>query len=106
MKLAELLESHAAEPVIAETGWLLDRELGPSAEAAFYRSIADGEEEVEPLARGDWKRIAALTVQYADQHLGGVDAGLLVWPSAWASRRSPRSTAATSAWCARAMQKP
>ena len=64
--------------MIAETGWLLDRELGAGAEADFYRSIADGEEEVEPLARGDWKRIAALTVQYADQHLGGVDAGLVV----------------------------
>jgi predicted nucleic acid-binding protein len=63
--------------VLAETGWLLDRQLGPAAEAALYRSVADGEIVVEPLSRADWTRIAELTERYSDQHLGGVDAGLI-----------------------------
>jgi predicted nucleic acid-binding protein len=78
----ELLESHpgpliTTELVLAETGWLLDRQLGPVAEAALYRSVADGEIVVEPLSRADWTRIAELTERYSDQHLGGVDAGLI-----------------------------
>jgi uncharacterized protein len=52
----DLLESYpgpliTTEPVLAETGWLLDRQLGPAAEAALYRSVADGELVVEPLSR-------------------------------------------------------
>ncbi len=65
------------EPVLAETGWLLDRQLGPAAEAALYRSVANGELVVERLSIADWKRIAELTERYADQPLGGVDAGLI-----------------------------
>jgi len=77
-----LLELHpgpllTTEPVLAETGWLLDRQLGPVAEAALYRSVAKGELVVEHLSSADWTRIAELTERYADQHLGGVDAGLI-----------------------------
>ena len=63
--------------MLAETGSLLDRQLGPAAEAALYRSVADGELVVEPLSRADWTRIAELTEQYADQHLGGIDAAVI-----------------------------
>ena len=78
----ELLEGHTGplvttELVIAETGWLIDRQLGAAAEAALYESAAAGEIRVEPLSAADWTRIAALTVQYADQHLGGVDSSLV-----------------------------
>jgi predicted nucleic acid-binding protein len=78
----DLLESHpgpllTTEPVLAETGWLLDRQLGPLAEAALYRSVADGELVIEPLSSADWARIAELTERYSDQPLGGVDAGLI-----------------------------
>ena len=78
----DLLESHpgplvTTELVLAETGWLLDRQLGPAAEAALYRSVVDGEIVVEPLFQADWRRIAELTERYSDQHLGGVDAGLI-----------------------------
>ncbi len=78
----ELLETAhgpliTTELVIAETGWLLDRQLGPNGEVALYRSIADGELLVERLVSADWERIAALTEQYADQPLGGVDASLM-----------------------------
>jgi uncharacterized protein len=78
----DLLESHSGplittDLVLTETGWLLDRQLGPAAEAALYRSVADGELVVEQLSAADWKRIAELTRHYADQHLGGVDASLI-----------------------------
>lgn len=78
----ELLEAHpgplvTTELVIAETGWLIDRQLGAAAEAALYESAAAGEIRVEPLSAADWTRIAALTIQYADQHLGGVDSSLV-----------------------------
>ena len=78
----ELLEAHpgplvTTELVIAETGWLLDRQLGAGAEAALYESVAAGEIRIEPLSAADWARIAALTIQYADQHLGGVDSSLV-----------------------------
>jgi len=63
--------------VIAETGWLMDRQLGPPAEAKLYTSIAEGELKVEPLSSEDWVRIAELTVQYGDLPLGGVDASLV-----------------------------
>ena len=78
----ELLEAHpgplvTTELVLAESGWLIDRQLGAAAEAALYESAAAGEIRVEPLSAADWTRIAALTVQYADQHLGGVDSSLV-----------------------------
>ena len=78
----ELLETHSGPLVttalvMAESGWLIDRQLGPSAEAALYESVAAGEIHVEPLSAADWTRIAALTIQYADQHLGGVDSSLV-----------------------------
>jgi uncharacterized protein len=78
----ELLETHpgplvTTTLVMAESGWLIDRQLGPSAEATLYESAAAGEIRVEPLSAADWTRIAALTIQYADQHLGGVDSSLV-----------------------------
>jgi hypothetical protein len=54
----ELLEKHpgplvTTTLVMTESGWLIDRQLGPASEAALYESAAAGE--------------------IADQHLGGVD---------------------------------
>ena len=40
-------------------------------------TAAAGEIRIEPLSAADWARIAALTIQYADQHLGGVDSSLI-----------------------------
>jgi DNA invertase Pin-like site-specific DNA recombinase len=45
--------------------------------AALYRSVATTELLVEHLTATDWARVAELTDKYADQHLGGVDAGLI-----------------------------
>jgi predicted nucleic acid-binding protein len=78
----DLLETHpgpliTTALVLAEAGWLIDRQLGAAAEAALYRSVANSELLVEHLTATDWARVAELTDKYADQHLGGVDAGLI-----------------------------
>lgn len=64
--------------VVAETAYLIDRQLGPVAEAGFFRSIAAGDLTVEELGAPDRERIAALIEQYADLPLGGADASLVV----------------------------
>lgn len=63
--------------MVAEAGWLIDRQLGPQAEADFYRWIVDGDLLVEELSTGDWERIIELTEEYADNRLGGVDSSLI-----------------------------
>ena len=63
--------------VVAETGYLIDRQLGPTAEAAFYRSIANGDLLVEHLTAADWQRVAELVESYGDFPLGGTDASII-----------------------------
>jgi len=63
--------------VIAEAAYLLERELGPSAEAALYSSIIGGDLFVETLGPRDWERIRQLVDAYADLPLGGTDASLV-----------------------------
>jgi uncharacterized protein len=63
--------------VVAEAGWLIDRQLGPAAEADFYRSIGAGDLAVEILTPADWRRVAELVDTYADLRLGGVDASVV-----------------------------
>jgi predicted nucleic acid-binding protein len=64
--------------VVAETAYLVGRQLGAAAEAAFFRATADGDLQVEPLTSSDARRIAELIEQYADLALGGTDASLVV----------------------------
>lgn len=63
--------------MVAEAGWLIERQLGPAAEAAFYRSIVAGDLRVENLEPRDWARVADLVDRYADLGLGGADASLI-----------------------------
>ena len=63
--------------VVAETGWLISRQLGAVAEAGFYRSVVDGELQVRALDREDWVRVSKLTGKYAGNDLGGVDPSLV-----------------------------
>ena len=79
----ELLETHpgplvTTPLVIAEAAYLLDRQLGPAAEAALFTSITQGVLRVDILGDSDWARIADLVLQYADLRLGGTDASLVV----------------------------
>lgn len=63
--------------VIAESAYLIGRQLGAAAEAGFFRSIADGEITVEALSAADDLRIADLVEQYASLPLGGTDASVI-----------------------------
>lgn len=61
---------------MAEAGWLIEPQLGPASEAAFYRSIAAGDLTVDH-STADWARVAELVEGYADLGLGGVDASVV-----------------------------
>ena len=63
--------------VIAEAAYLIDRQLGPQAEAALYASIISGQLEVANLGQRDWERIRELVSTYADLRLGGTDASVI-----------------------------
>lgn len=63
--------------VVAETGWLIRRQLDTHAEAAFYAAIADGEITVENLTATDWARIGELVATYADLGLDAADASII-----------------------------
>ena len=94
--------------VIAEAAYLIDRQLGPGAEAALFASVVAGDLVVEDLGRADWERMAERVRTYADMRLGGTDACAWgaptprwwPWPSASALPGWPRSTTATSGWSA------
>lgn len=63
--------------VVTEVSYLLADRIGPHAELAFSRSIADGELVVEAVLDAEWDRIAALTEEYLDLPLGIVDASVV-----------------------------
>jgi hypothetical protein len=47
-------ERVTAALVVAEAACLIDRQLGPAAEAGFFRSLANGPARVEPLTASDF----------------------------------------------------
>ena len=63
--------------VLPEVAYLLQTRIGPTAELAFARSIADGELVLEALDEGDLPRIADLMHAYNDLPLGFVDASVV-----------------------------
>lgn len=63
--------------VIAETGYMIERQLGPEAESRFHRSIAAGDVLVEVLTASDYTRIAELIEHYAGFPVRGTDASLI-----------------------------
>jgi uncharacterized protein len=63
--------------VIAETAYLIGRQLGAAAEARFFLAVADGELQIETITPADARRIAELIETYADLGLGGTDASLI-----------------------------
>lgn len=65
------------ETVCAEVGYLLERKLGSRAEAAFHRSIADGDYDLVTIQPEDHGRIAELIEQYEDLGLGTTDASVI-----------------------------
>jgi uncharacterized protein len=63
--------------VVTEVSYLLGDRIGPHAEVAFARSLADGELVAEPVLDSDWGRIWELVAQYVDLPLGIVDASVI-----------------------------
>lgn len=63
--------------VLAEVGYMLDRDLGPTAEATFLRGVAIGDFELVDLTSADLGRMAELVEQYADLPLGTTDASVI-----------------------------
>lgn len=63
--------------VVAEVGYLINREAGPAAESLFLRSLADGDFDLVDLTTADFARMAELVTQYADMPLGTTDASVV-----------------------------
>lgn len=63
--------------VLPEVSYLLQTRIGPTAEQAFIRAVADGEFITESLEPEDILRAAALMRDYADLPLGFVDASIV-----------------------------
>ena len=71
----DLLETHQGRllvpgPVLTEVCWLLERERGTAAEAAFLEAIARGELELVAVTAADVQRMADLVRQYAQPAFG------------------------------------
>jgi predicted nucleic acid-binding protein len=62
---------------LAEVTYLLQTRIGPVAEEAFVRAIADGEFVVEVIDDDDMPRIADVMHSYRDFPLGFVDASVV-----------------------------
>lgn len=63
--------------VVAEAAYLINRELGPTAEQALYSAIIDDALIVETLTHADWVRVHDLVGRYASLPLGGTDASII-----------------------------
>lgn len=63
--------------VISEVSCLLGDRLGPHAEVAFARSLANAELVAEPVLDSDWGRVAELMDQYVHLPLWTVDASVV-----------------------------
>jgi predicted nucleic acid-binding protein len=63
--------------VITEVVYLIQTRLGTEAEVRFLADLAEGTLIAEPVAAGDWLRIAELVATYRDLPLGTVDASVV-----------------------------
>lgn len=68
---------HVPAPVVAETAWMIERVLGPHAEATFLRSIVADELTVIDLDHHRYERCIELIERYADLGLGLADASVI-----------------------------
>ena len=64
--------------VVSEVSYLSSDRIGPPAELAFSRAIADGEVLGEPVVGPEWERIGELTQRYLGYTLGIVNASVVV----------------------------
>lgn len=64
-------------PVVPETAWQIERNLGPRSEVGFLRLITTGELHVADLTVSDYERCITLIETYDDLVLGLVDASIV-----------------------------
>ena len=64
--------------MITEVAYLVGTRLGAAAEVRFLGDLASGDLITEPVAAGDWLRIAELVHAHGDLPLGTVDASVVV----------------------------
>ena len=63
--------------MVTEVVYLIETRLGVNAEVRFLGDLASGQFSIEPVAAGDWLRIAELVARYRDLPLGTVDASVV-----------------------------
>lgn len=63
--------------VLPEVCYFLDRHLGSAAEVRFMRSVVQGDLILEEVTTDDLPRCVEVMEQYADNHLGFVDASVV-----------------------------
>jgi uncharacterized protein len=63
--------------VVADAGYLLNRNLGPNAEIALVDMITDGTLIVDALTAADWVRVRDLCSVYSNLPLGVTDASVI-----------------------------
>jgi predicted nucleic acid-binding protein len=66
--------------VLAEVCYLIDRGLGPEAEATFLDDVGVGETfayQLVDLINADLRRMSELVRRYADRRLGATDASIV-----------------------------
>ncbi len=63
--------------ILSEISYLLGTRIGPHADVAFARALAEGEFVVESLEPEDVQRAAELVREYADLPLGLTDATVI-----------------------------
>ena len=64
-------------PIVTEVCYLLEREAGSRVEAAFLRSLSNGDFTLADLSTSDLDRMAVLVDTYDDLPLGAADASVL-----------------------------
>jgi len=81
VECAELLRRHhdlaVSASVIPEAAWLIERRLGPTAEAKFLTLVTSDRFDIIDIAAGDYQQIIELIGRYADLGLGFVDASIM-----------------------------
>jgi uncharacterized protein len=81
-RCAALLSDHRDQlattgPVVAETAWMIESRLGPTAESTFVAAVGAGKITVIDLTPALYQRCVELIDTYADLGLGLVDASLV-----------------------------
>ena len=78
---ADLLRSRrdlaVTASVIPEAAWMIERRLGPIAEARFLTLVTSGHFELIDLVARDYTEVVRLIGQYAALRLGFVDASIV-----------------------------